>query len=88
MISESMQRCYGEDSDLTVDLGKLRAKRISYPNSGTLCTIGDLMDHPGNAFAFLVRLTGERGSRIQSAITSPFFNFSSTGDITRTRSHE
>ena len=85
MITKSMQMYYREESDLTVDLDVLRAKQISYPNSGTLCTIGELMEDPRNAHAFLLKLTGERGSRIESVRRSPFFSFWATGDNRSTR---
>ena len=85
MITKSMQMYYREESDLTVDLDVLRAKQISYPNSGTLCTVGELMDGPGNAYAFLLKLTGEKGSRIESVRSSPFFSFWATGDNRSTR---
>ena len=85
MITDSMQNYYREDNALEVDLVELRAKEISYPNSGPLCTIGDLMTHPKNAFAFLLRLTGETGPKIQRLHSSPFFSVWSTGDISCTR---
>ena len=86
MITESMQKYYREDNDLEVDLVELRAKEISYPNSGPLCTIGDLIAHPKNAFAFLLMLTGETGGRVRHLHSSPFFSVWSTGDISKTRS--
>ena len=85
MITKSMQMYYREESDLTVDLDVLRAKQISYPNSGTLCTVGELMDGPGNAYAFLLKLTGEKGSKIESVRSSPFFSFWAPGDTRSTR---
>ena len=85
MITESMQKYYREDNDLEVDLVELRAKEISYPNSGPLCTIGDLIAHPKNAFAFLLRLTGETGGQVQAVRSSPFFSFWATGDNRSTR---
>ena len=85
MITESMRHYYRETGDLTVDLATLRAKSISYPNSGPLCTIGDLIEHPQNAYAFLLRLTGEKGPRIESFCTSPCLNFYSERDTTCTR---
>ena len=85
MITESMRMYYREESDLTVDLDVLRAKQISYPNSGTLCTVGELMDGPGNAYAFLLKLTGEKGSKIESVRSSPFFSFWAPGDTRSTR---
>ena len=88
MITDSMQKYYREDNDLEVDLVELRAKEISYPNSGPLCTIGDLIAHPKNAFAFLLRLTGETGGHVQVVRSSPFFDIWSTGVISETRSHQ
>ena len=86
MITDSMQKYYREDNDLEVDLVELRAKEISYPNSGPLCTIGDLIADPKNAFAFLLKLTGETGGHVDHLHSSPFFSFWSTGDISITRS--
>ena len=59
MINVSLKVFYSEPSELTVELEDVRAKVISYPNSGPLCTVGELIADAENVYYFLQRLIGE-----------------------------